>query len=213
MVRRSFVQRKTGLPECGPVKQIEPFYDLRYRMRALFPTASPLFADSCLVMAVVLALLLAAPVRAQVEAPPGTFFYLGGGTLPGFGGVVTYSTSEFLVLTQEASLYVDYTPRLVGGRGRLLVGAGFGGSVRVLRLLGEVTGFEHGRYDLDTGLRFGPSFFFSFFEQTAASKARAYSLFLDPFARGSLQLANGRTLFGEIGRQPPHLRGGLVFMW
>ena len=160
------------------------------------------------------ALLLAAgfgmpPAQAQFATPTLPFFQVGIGGTPGVGIQAGFATPALTVLTQEASFYADYAPRFVGSDGRLLVGLGLGASVRVLRVLTVVADYDAGPYDLDVGFRFGPSFFFSFFEETAASKARSFALFAEPFARGSLRFG-ARVVYVEIGTQPSHLRAGLL---
>ncbi len=160
------------------------------------------------------ALLLAAgfapsSVRAQFATPTLPFVQLGLGGTPGVGVQAGFATPALTVLTQEASFYADYAPRFVGSDGRLLVGLGLGGSVRVLRVLTVVADYDAGPYDLDVGFRFGPSFFFSFYEATAASKARSFRLFAEPFARGSIRF-DRRVVYVEVGTQPSHLRAGLL---
>ena len=149
------------------------------------------------------------PTAAQFATPSLPFVQVGIGATPGIGVQAGFATPALTVLTQEASFYADYTPRFVGSDGRLLVGLGLGASVRVLRVLTVVADYDAGPYDLDVGFRFGPSFFFSFFEETAASKARSFRLFAEPFARGSLNFGR-RVVYVEIGTQPSHLRAGLL---
>lgn len=150
-----------------------------------------------------------APTRAQFATSTLPFVQIGLAGTPGVGIQAGFASPTFTVLTREGSLYADYAPRFVGSEGRLLVGLGLGGSVRVLRTLALVTDFDPGSYDLDVGFRFGPSFFFSFFEETAASKARSFRLFAEPFARGSLRFGR-RVVYVEVGTQPSHLRAGLL---
>ncbi len=150
------------------------------------------------------------PARAQFATPSVPFVQLGAAGTPGVGVQVGFATPAFTVLTREGALYADYEPRFVDEEaGRLLVGLGLGGSVRVLRVLTVLADVDPGPYDLDVGYRFGPSFFFSFFEQTAASKARSFRLFGDPFLRGSVRLGQ-RVAYVELGAQPAHLRAGLL---
>lgn len=153
--------------------------------------------------------LFAGPVRAQFATPTLPFVQLGLTGTPGVGVQVAFATPALTVFTQEGSLYADYAPRFVGEEGRLLVGLGLGGSVRVLRILTVVADYEAGPYDLDVGFRFGPSFFFSFFEETAASKARSFRLFAEPFVRGAIRF-DRRVVYVELGTQPSHLRAGLL---
>ncbi len=160
-----------------------------------------------------LALLPAgSPAAAQFATPTLPTLQLGVGLTPGTGLQAGFVSPGFTILTREVVLYADYEPRFLDvDAGRLLVGLGVGGSVRVLRALTVAADFDSGPYDLDVGFRFGPSFFFSFFEETAASKARSFRLFGDPFVRGSLRFSR-RVVYVELGTQPSHVRGGLLFV-
>ena len=146
--------------------------------------------------------------RAQFATPTLPFIQLGIAGTPGVGLQAGFATPALTVLTREGMFYADYEPRFAG-EGRLLVGLGVGGSVRVLRVLTVLADFDARQYDLDVGFRFGPSFFFSFFEETAASKARSFSLFGEPFVRGTARFSR-RVAYVEIGTQPAHLRAGLL---
>ena len=158
--------------------------------------------------------MLAPLVAAQTSgetAPLGSQprVYLGGGFGPGFGLVAEATDPVLSVFTREAVLYADYVPRVTGGSGRLVTAVGLGGGVRVLRVWDLVQNREAGPFDLDLGLRVGPSFYTAFFEETAESKSRAFSVMLDPFARATLRRPSGRVFFAEIGTQAPALRAGL----
>lgn len=156
--------------------------------------------------------LLAAPAAAQFATPTLPVVQLGAGLAPGAGVQAGIALPAFVILTREAAVYADYEPRFLDEEaGRLLVGLGVGGSVRVLRALTVLADYDAGPYDLDVGFRFGPSFFFSFFEESAASQARSFRLFAEPFVRGSLQL-NRRAVYVELGTQPARIRGGLLFV-
>lgn len=135
--------------------------------------------------------------------------YLGAGVGPGVGGVAMGTDPVLTVLTREVVLYADYVPRVTGGSGRLVTAVGVGGSVRILRTLDLVRDTNPGRYDFDLGIRIGPSFYTAFFEQSAESRSRAFSVMLDPFVRGTARLGSRRVVFVEVGRQEPALRGGL----
>lgn len=136
--------------------------------------------------------------------------YLGGGIGPGVGAVAQGTVPTLTVLTREAVLYADYVPRVTGGSGRLVTAVGIGGSVRVLRVVNVIRDTSPGRLGVDVGIRIGPSFYTAFFEQTAESRSRAFSVMLDPFARTTYRLGSGRVVFVEVGRQEPALRGGLA---
>jgi len=153
--------------------------------------------------------LSAESVHAQFATPTLPFVQVGVAGTPGVGLQVGFAQPSGTVFTQEGALYADYAPRFFGDEGRLLVGLGLGGSIRVLRVLTVLADYDPGRYDLDVGFRFGPSFFFSFFETTAASKARSFRLFTEPFVRGSMRF-NQRVVYVELGTQPSHLRAGLL---
>jgi len=156
-----------------------------------------------------LTLLLAASATAQF-ATPATQFLQAGATLgPGAGLQAGFALPAATVFTREAMLYADY--RLgAWEEQRLLVGLGIGGSVRILRIVYIIFDYAPGPFELDAGLRFGPSFAFSFTEQTAATKARQFRLFADPFLRGTVELQTGRLLYAELGTQPGSLRVGVV---
>jgi hypothetical protein len=157
-----------------------------------------------------LALLLGcAPVLGAQDVQPSARLQLGGGVGPGTGVVVGYSAPKLGIFTQEAAVYADYTPRVVGGSGRLLVAVGAGGGLRLFRLADALADFEPGPLDLDAGLRLGPSFYYAFFERSAEEEARSFRVMLEAFVRGSAQLGSGRRVFVELGGQAPSLRGGL----
>ena len=154
----------------------------------------------------------AAPAAAQFATPTLPVVQLGVGVAPGVGAQVGIALPAFTILTREAVLYADYEPRFLDeDAGRLLVGLGVGGSVRILRALTVLADYDAGPYDLDVGFRFGPSFFFSFFEETAAGQARSFRLFAEPFVRGSLRFER-RVVYVELGSQPARIRGGLLFV-
>ena len=165
-----------------------------------------------LALLVLALLVLALPASAQSEGADlgsGPRVNLGVGVLPGTGVFVGYAAPRLAVFTVEGALYADYTPRVVGGSGRLLTAVGVGGGVRALRLAAAVTDLEPGPLDVDLGLRLGPSFYSAFFERTAEEEARSFRVMLEAFARGTLQLGSGRVVFVEFGGQAPSLRGGL----
>ncbi|HLA62994.1 MAG TPA: hypothetical protein VK610_01095 [Rhodothermales bacterium] len=152
-------------------------------------------------------LLVAAPAGAQAAGPR---FYVGGGLYPGAGGMAGVSRPLLTIVAQEAAVYADYQPRVLGGAGRRLVAVGAGGSLRAARLLGVARGADQGGADLDLGVRIGPAFYYAFFEQTGEAEARSFRVMFDPFARATLDLG-GRTVFAEFGGQAPQLRAGLAF--
>jgi hypothetical protein len=163
-----------------------------------------------LVPTCLLAVLLgAAPARAQFGTEAERFLQAGAAVGPGLGVQAGLALPALTVLTREAVLYADY--RLGGSEEqRLLVGLGLGGSLRVLRVLVIVADVTPGPFDVDVGLRLGPSFAFSFVEETAATQARQFRLFGDTYVRGSVALRGGRILYAELGSQPGRLRSGIL---
>ena len=158
-----------------------------------------------------LALLLALPVAAQETPSLGSRprVYVGVGAVPGVGGVALGTAPVLDVFTREVAVYADYVPRVTGGAGRLRTAVGIGGAVRAFRLYEIVRDSDPGALDVDLGLRVGPTFYTAFFEQSAQSRSRAFSVMLDPFARGTLRLGSGRVVFAEAGAQSPSFRVGL----
>ena len=156
-----------------------------------------------------LLLLAAVPASGQNALGDRPRVYVGGGFGPGFGVIGEASLPTVSVLTREVVVYADYVPRVTGGSGRLVTAVGVGGSVRVLRAYDIVMDRPPRRLDVDLGLRLGPSFYTAFFEQTAESRSRAFSVMLDPFARGTYRLGSDRVVFAEVGAQGPVLRAGL----
>src|SRR5690606_24650739 len=93
---------------------------------------------------------LPAPALAQFATPTLPTVQLGAALTPGVGAQAGIALPAFVILTREATLYADYEPRFLDeDAGRLLVGLGVGGSVRVLRALTVVADFDAGPYDLD----------------------------------------------------------------
>ena len=172
----------------------------------------PLAARAALLLLVSLAALLGRPATAQDrpgEVGSPARVYLGAGVGPGAGVVVEGTTPILGVLTREVVAYADYVPRVTGGSGRLVTAVGVGGSVRLLRVIDVVQNRDGGPLDLDLGLRIGPSFYTAFFEQTAESRSRAFSVMLDPFVRATLRRGSGRVFFAEVGAQSPSVRAGV----
>ena len=151
-------------------------------------------------------------LSAQAQAPLGNDarLYGGPGLGPGFGAVAIVSEPVLILLTREGALYVDYVPPVVGGSGRILTSVGIGGSIRAWRAAGVALDFEPGRYDIDAGVRIGPSFYTLFGERTAESDAKAFRVMFDPFVRGTMRLGSNRVVFAELGFEAPALRAGLA---
>ncbi|MDX1439841.1 MAG: hypothetical protein R3284_08070 [Rubricoccaceae bacterium] len=134
---------------------------------------------------------------------------VGAGALPGAGAFVSYSSPRLFILTQEASLYADYTP---GGEtdGRVLASLGVGGSVQLIRLVELIRNDDAGPLGVDVGLRIGPSFYFAFNEQTGEDEARSFRVQFDPFVRGMYRTSGGTVFFSELGATAPGLRAGVA---
>lgn len=161
-------------------------------------------------LAVLALVVLVAPARTRAQGSP-LELHAGAGLYPGTGGIVVAARPFFSAVTTEGALYADYQPRVLGGRGRLLIAAGAGGSLRLLRMLSIARGSEiFPDAEIDVGARLGPAFYYAFFEQTAEEEARSFRVMLDPFARAVLPF-RGRRAFAELGTQAPQLRAGLVF--
>lgn len=161
--------------------------------------------------ALALALVWGAASPAAQTAPIGSRprVYVGVGVVPGVGGVALGSDPILDVFTREVALYADYAPRVTGGAGRLRTAVGIGGAVRALRIVEIVRNSDPGPLDVDLGVRVGPAFYTAFFEQSAQSRSRAFSVMFDPFARGTLRLGSGPVVFAEAGNQSPSFRVGL----
>ncbi|MGB3543242.1 hypothetical protein [Rubrivirga sp.] len=158
-------------------------------------------------------LLLLASAVADAQTGPDPLgsrprVYVGGGLGPGFGGIVEATDPIFSVFTREIVLYANYVPRVVGS-GRLVTAVGLGGSLRALRVADVVRNRDPGALDVDLGIRIGPSFNTAFFEETAESRSRSFSVMLDPFVRVTLRRESGRVFFAEVGPQSPALRAGI----
>lgn len=158
-----------------------------------------------------LALLGLSSAAAQTVDPLGSRprVYVGAGFGPGAGVVAMGTVPTLNLLTREAVVYLDYVPRVTGGSGRLVTAVGVGGGVRALRIVDIVRNQDPGPVDVDLGLRIGPSFYTAFYEQTAESRSRAFSVMLDPFVRATLRRSSGRVFFAEVGTQGPAFRAGL----
>lgn len=151
----------------------------------------------------------AAPASAQDATFPSGFVQIGAAGVPGAGVQAGMVLPALAIFTREVMLHGHY--RFGAAEDQiLLVGLGVGGSIRLLRIVYIIVDQAPGPFEFDAGLRFGPSFAFSFIEQTAATRARQFRLFADPFLRGTMTVGQNRVVFGEIGTQQGWLRVGLV---
>ena len=139
-----------------------------------------------------------------IDAQPATL-QAGLGGWPGAGlqaGFVQWGSVYTLeiVLYASSSPWQDNIP--------LFLSAGFGGSLRPIGILREIGRIDY-TYDLDIGIRVGPSLFFRQ-NATRADKNRQFSLFVDPFVRYSHTVGASSQLFAEVGSQRPRVRLGLL---
>ena len=147
------------------------------------------------------------PLRAQVRpAAPQSVIQVGLAAVPGAGLVAGYVAPRGFY-TVGAMLYADATPSFSGGEGSLLVSLGLGGSIRPLGAARLIANAGDPGYDLDVGIRIGPSLFFPYGE--SSRKQNPFSLFLEPFVRVESTLGGTRTMFLEVGIQRPIFRGGV----
>jgi hypothetical protein len=143
-----------------------------------------------------------------VETPTQSRIQLGLGVVPGFGGQLGY-VSPSALFTTEGMLYVNASPQFAGGQGSVQVSLGIGGAFRPLGLTRMMGNTGYTGYDIDLGLRFGPSLEFFTYEETRVEKNQRFSLFLDPYVRVTSDIRPGRRFFVEAGIQRPLFRGGL----
>ena len=147
--------------------------------------------------------------EAQIGVGPTSQLQIGLAGLPA-GGVQFGFVRARSFLTTESFIYAEGTPPAFG-EGRLQLSAGFGGAVRLFglsRLLGS-TAWYVATYNLDLGLRLGPSLAFAE-RETTADKNQRFSLFLEPFLRFAPGLNEDWTLFFEAGTQRPYVRLGTL---
>jgi hypothetical protein len=78
-----------------------------------------------------------------------------------------------------------------------------------MRLVDLIQNSSAGPVGLDVGMRLGPSFYYTFGNDTAEEDARSFRVMFDPFVRGTYRAGGGRVLFGELGAQAPGLRVGI----
>lgn len=156
----------------------------------------------------VLLLTLLAPASSLAQDAPRRHLQAGLGVLPGAGIQIGYVAPRNLY-TLETLLYVDTTPQFAGGEGNVQSSAGVGAALRPFGFV-RAAGNAQADYDLDVGLRFGPSLFFTT-NATRKDKNQQFRLFLEPFIRVSGTGEGSRTYYVEVGTHRPFLRGGILF--
>lgn len=150
----------------------------------------------------------ASSASAQFPAP-GRFLQLGATVGPGVGVQAGLALPALTVFTQEAVAHVHY--RFGPPEEQYLVaGFGVGAGIRLARIVYIVLDHVPGPFELDAGLRFGPSFAFSFVEESAATRIRQFRLFGDLFARGTIEIGERYLIYGEVGTGRGLFRAGIV---
>lgn len=133
----------------------------------------------------------------------GKHIQIGPAGVPGIGVQVGYLSAQNL-FTRELNTVADLSS--FGSHGDLQVTAALGGSVRLLGIARTIGKSYYRGWDVDLGLRIGPSLLFEF-RESRASKNRRFNLFVEPFAR--VVASPGKTIFfAELGVQRPAIRGG-----
>lgn len=123
---------------------------------------------------------------------------------PGAGVQLNY-VSVHSVYTVETAFYGELQPRR--SRTSVVASGGVGVSFRPLGALRVVGQADFG-YDLDLGVRFGPSLLFRH-RATRSDKNKQFRLFLDPFLRVVKPRSGGGAFYAEVGPLRPVLRLGL----
>ena len=152
-----------------------------------------------------LLVILCAAGSSRIAAAQPTVLQLGAGVWPGAGVEVGY-VRWGSVYSLEIVLYTAASPW--HSEFPLFVSAGFGGTLRPIGILREIGRVDYD-YDLDLGVRVGPSLFFKQ-DASRADKNRQFSLFIDPFVRYSWAVFPSDRLFVEVGSQRPRVRLGLI---
>ncbi len=145
-------------------------------------------------------LLLPTAIRAQPRIQAGL------GAWPGAGIQINY-VNIHSVYTIETALYGEIQPSLGGSRASGTASGGVGVSFRPLGALRVIGQADFG-YDLDLGVRFGPSLRFTQ-QATRSDKNKQFRLFLDPFLRLVKPRSGGGAFYAEIGPLGPVLRLGI----
>ena len=162
-----------------------------------------------LLAAVVAATFAAWPAQAQGRlVGRDARVYAGVGAGSGLGVVLIASSPAVDVLTRDAALSLVYRSGDDVDGGRVVASAGVGVGLRLLRIasIARPRGIPAG--DLDVGVRVGPSVSVALGAQSDARRARAFSVFADPFVRASRRV-RGVDGFVELGGHGPNLRVGV----
>ena len=130
---------------------------------------------------------------------------VGLGAVPGAGIQLGY-VDVHSVYTIETAFYGELKPSLGRSRAALVTSGGVGVSFRPLGALRVIGQADFG-YDLDLGVRFGPSLQFTH-RATRSDKNKQFRLFLDPFLRLVKPRSGGGAFYAEIGPLRPVLRLG-----
>jgi hypothetical protein len=154
--------------------------------------------------ALMAATLMAATLLPVAEAT-GQHFQVGLGALPGAGVQAGYIDDQSWY-TAEGMLYADASPGFFTGNGNIQASLGIGGSIRVFGVARFVTGAEYA-YDIDVGLRFGPSLYFA--REGTPEALNPFRLFVEPFGRYVTRSGSRSHFFAEAGLQRSFLRVGI----
>ena len=126
---------------------------------------------------------------------------------PGFGVYAVY-IDVHTVYTVETMAYTELDP--FDARNTLRVGVAAGAALLPLNIWRVIGQADYG-YDIDLGIRFGPSLVFVE-DATRDDKNQQFSLFLDPFIRFRTGLGqSSRSFFVELGTTRPVVRTGFWF--
>lgn len=154
-------------------------------------------------LSLVVLVLLSSGVQAQPHLQVGL------GAWPGAGIQLNY-VNVHSVYTIETALYGELQPSLGRSRTSVVASGGVGISFRPLGALRVIGQADFG-YDLDLGVRFGPSLLFTH-RATRSDKNKQFRLFLDPFLRMVKPRSGGGAFYAEIGPLRPVLRFGVWFL-
>ena len=178
------------------------------------PNRTSIYRPGGWVGPILVALLLSVAVPTETQAQIGVAaqrqLQMGLGGLPGAGVQVGYVTVRSF-FTVESQFYIEGVPPSFG-EGNVHFSAGFGGAIRLFglsRLLGSPAWYVD-VFDVDLGLRLGPSLAFAE-NETPADRNQRFSLFLEPFLRIAPSISEDWALYLEVGPQRPSLRLGALW--